>query len=568
MSGVIKSLTTKIGADTSDFIKELKKVDRELKSTSKEANELQKGLELKFDAGRFVQAQRQVQIALSNTEDKAEAIRKQLKFLEDSGSVDTAGYQKLQLELAKTENNAEKLKQQLEKLDEIKFKNLTKGFDDFGNKMENAGAKLRGVSLAASGALAGIGVLAKGAAASGASFDDMAQRTQIATEKLEELRYVALQTGVEEDQLQKALIKTRAAWADLESGNINNQTKALEQLGITAGEFQTSEDAFDGVINALSNISDKTQQAALANEIFGDKLANNLIPYLNAGSDEIQRLKDEFAEMPSLSADQVAALAGLDDEFNRLNQTWEYSKMQLGLALLPLIEEFTGMITDDVLPVVQDFADWFGSLDESMQKAMIGGLGFIAILSPLLIMVGKVSYGIGALVKMFTTLNATTIKTTAGFMALAGALTMGLDLIHNWGQMSAVEKVLKSLAVAALTAAAAMAVFHASASVGLAVGAIAAGVTAARGAIEAAKKKLLPDEPALDVSTEGIERSMNNNDNYNLPSRDNAGSYIEDNSKIEVNIEMNPTGDLNYDAKDLANEVIKQIVIQKQALGR
>lgn len=35
MSDVIKSLTAKIGADTSDFIKEIKKVDREINLTKK-----------------------------------------------------------------------------------------------------------------------------------------------------------------------------------------------------------------------------------------------------------------------------------------------------------------------------------------------------------------------------------------------------------------------------------------------------------------------------------------------------------------------------------------------------
>ena len=99
MADTIKGLTVKIGADTSDFIKELKKVDKEINSTQKSATALQKGLELEFDDKRFTQAQKQVQKALDTTEQKAEAIRKQLKYLEDSGGVDTYGYEKLQLEL-------------------------------------------------------------------------------------------------------------------------------------------------------------------------------------------------------------------------------------------------------------------------------------------------------------------------------------------------------------------------------------------------------------------------------------------------------------------------------------
>ena len=44
MAESIKGLSVKIGADTSDFIKGLKKVDKEINLTTKQANELQKGL--------------------------------------------------------------------------------------------------------------------------------------------------------------------------------------------------------------------------------------------------------------------------------------------------------------------------------------------------------------------------------------------------------------------------------------------------------------------------------------------------------------------------------------------
>ena len=67
---------------------------------------------------------------------------------------------------------------------------------------------------------------------------------------------------------------------------------------------------------------------------------------------------------------------------------------------------------------------------------------------------------------------------------------IGLNLIADWKKMSTVEKILKSLAVAALVAAAAMTVFHASWSVGVAVGAIAAGVVAGIAAIKAASKEI------------------------------------------------------------------------------
>ena len=57
-SNSIKGLTVKIGADTSDFIKGLKSVDREINQTQKTANALQKGLKLDYNEKNFIQAQK------------------------------------------------------------------------------------------------------------------------------------------------------------------------------------------------------------------------------------------------------------------------------------------------------------------------------------------------------------------------------------------------------------------------------------------------------------------------------------------------------------------------------
>ena len=42
----------------------------------------------------------------------------------------------------------------------------------------------------------------------------------------------------------------------------------------------------------------------------------------------------------------------------------------------------------------------------------------------------------------------------------------------------------------------------------------------------------------------------------------------EDNSTTNIEIGVNATGNLDYDAKTLADEVIRQIALRKQASGR
>ena len=134
----MKSITTKIGLNTDDFLKGLKSIDRELKKTEKTAKQLEKGLSLEFDEKRFTQAQKQVQAALKITDEKAQQLRKELKFLEEHGAVDTSGYKAIQAELAKAENEALQLNEQLERINKIKFDQAGKGFRDFGDKLEEA----------------------------------------------------------------------------------------------------------------------------------------------------------------------------------------------------------------------------------------------------------------------------------------------------------------------------------------------------------------------------------------------------------------------------------------------
>ena len=229
-SDKIKGLSVKIGADTSDFIKEIKKVDKELSQTQKTANELQKGLQLEFNDKNFIQAQKQVQTALKATEEKAEAIRQQLKFLEDNNGVNTEGYQKLQTELAKSETKAIQLKKQLDEIDKLKFDNATKGITNLSKQLGVAASKTKGLSIASAAAIAGIYKLGSDAATTGGNLQDMADRLNVSAEALQRYDYIALQSGVETEQLVKSMAKVRDAVGTALSGQTNTATASLEKL--------------------------------------------------------------------------------------------------------------------------------------------------------------------------------------------------------------------------------------------------------------------------------------------------------------------------------------------------
>lgn len=566
MADTIKGLTVKIGADTSDFIKELKKVDKEINATQKTANQLQKGLQLEFDSTRFTQAQKKVKQALDTTEAKAKAIREQLQYLESTGGIDTTGYQQLETELAKTETRALQLREQLEQIDKLKFENATKNITKLSNGLETAAKKTALVSAAAVGAIAGIYKLGSDAATTGANLQDMADRLDISAEALQRYDYIALQSGVETEQLVKSIAKARDAVGTALAGGTNTASKALQTLFGDLSKIPTgTEEAFTAIIEQLSKVEDSTMQAYYANEIFGERLATNLIPLINNGADRLEQLGEEFESIGYLSNEQVQSLADFDDELNIMKERLSLAKTELGIAMLPIMEQFADILSNVVVPAIKSLAEWFGSLPEPMQNIITGALMLTAVLSPVLLVMSKIIGVIPNLIKMFTNLKNASWQTYAGVAAIAAVLGLVFDLVGNWAEMSTLEKVLKSLALAFLVAAAAVTVFHASWSLGLAVGAIAASVVAGIAAINSAGQSIGIDTNFTDTSS--VESAANSLGT--IPTSSGSGStYNEDNSQYNININMEATGDLNYDAEELANAVIKKIVVAKQSSGR
>lgn len=567
MADKIKGLTVKIGADTTDFLRELKKVDKEINATQKTATELEKSLQLEFNANRFTQAQQQVQRALTETNEKAKAIKEQLAYLERTGGIDTDGYQKLQLELAKTETQALKLNEQLKQIDKLKFDNATKGIKDLSSNLSTAAKKTAILSATAAGAIAGIYKLGTSTAKTGAELQDYSDRLGVSAEELQRWNYIAMQSGLETEQLTKSMSKARDAIGTALTGGSNSATNALQTLLGDLGKLPNdTAQGFDVIINALAGVKDSTLQAYYANEIFGEKLATDLLPLINQGAGTIAKFNNEFEQIGYLSNEQVQSLADFDNQMNIVNSKLELAKNELGLALLPIVEKFTEILTDYVVPAIRNVAEWFDNLSEPMQNIITGGLMLIGVLSPMLLIMSKIVGVVPSLIKMFNSLKSASWQTYAGIAAIGGALGLVFDLIGNWGELTTLEKVLRSLALVALVAAAAITVFHASWSLGLAVGAITAAVVTGIAAINSAGKSIGIDTNFSD--TDSVKNYASGS--YKVPTNADYGSktYNEDNSTYNININADLSGDLNYDAKTLANEVIKQIQVAKQSSGR
>lgn len=457
MAETIRGITISIGADTKSFESGIKKVDKSVNQTNKQVDALQKSLTIEYDASRFTQAQKLAQDALITTEQKAEALRKELNYLESTG-VDTQSekYQKFQTELIKTESQAVKLRDKLEQINRIPLDNLIKQINQLGSAFTTAGQMMMPFSVASSGILAGLGKLTSEVISTGASFDDTAQRINLSAEELQKWQYIAMQTGLDNSQLETSLTKVQAGLADLASGTTSTASTALQELGFTAEQASLGMSAnFEKIIEALQNIEDPVLQALYVNEIFGDRLGSKLLPLLNAGGEGLEQLTAEFESLGYMTNEQVSSLADFDDMLNRIKYSLAQAGNQVALALLPVLEQLANLVQERIIPYIQRLADWFSSLSESQQKLILVITAITAVLGPALLVLGKLTTGIGGLMKTLVGLKGTLdiftthpiIATITTIITIIGVLLALMTQLYNSNEefKASVDSLLNSL---------------------------------------------------------------------------------------------------------------------------
>ena len=581
------SFTIKIGADTGTFMESMKGMNREITKTQKSANDLEKSLDFKYDETRAVQAMGQFQRAIELCDEKAEALRAQLKHMDESGKFDKSDYAKLQLELARVETQSAKAAEGLERIKNIKVEQLNAKIEKLGDSIEKAGQKVSVFSAAAAAAIAGAAAIGKSAAATGAEIDDMTQQFDVSAETVQRWNYLALQSGVDATAFSRALIRARAAMADLSAGTANAATETLTKLGISARQFGSDEEMFDGIVKALSEVEDRSLQTAYANELFGDKIATQLLPYINAGAADLAKWNAEFEAMPSLTGEEAAELAELDDTFNRLSVTMQYATAQLGEAFAPIIERVVAFIEESVVPALESLAEWFENLSPGMQDTILAMLGIVAVAGPLLILIGKMVPRLKALIPLFSKLNSTAGRTGISVAALSTAVGLVFSIIQNWEKMGTGAKVLAvlgTITAAALGAAIAFGAFHSAWSLGVAVAGITAGIVTAVAAVNSAKDEIevpdnLPDYDADEVANGVMNGSytppeysaetggIGMNDLAELPEYTSSGggaSYTDNTYADQYNVTVNVTSP-GATAEEIAAAVGREIATLAQS---
>lgn len=197
--------------------------------------------------------------------------------------------------------------------------------------------------------------------------------TGMSPEEIQELEYASAIIGVSTDKIsdaQKTIITNMQA---AKNGG-EEYIKMFSDLGInitdTSGQLRDSNDVFYEVIDALSEMQNKTERDAAAMAIMGES-ARDLNPIISQGSDILKQYAQDAQDTSYvLSTEQVAALADVDEKYQELQLRQEAVRKQLAAEFAPTAEKvydkFGELVTDAGEALIDSgIADSLGSILES-----------------------------------------------------------------------------------------------------------------------------------------------------------------------------------------------------------
>lgn len=151
---------------------------------------------------------------------------------------------------------------------------------------------------------------------------DMAQAAGSSVEEFSAMAYAIKGAGIEAEEFTKLNIKLASSAVDAAKG-VKSSSDAWKALGVQVknsdGSIKSNNQLLLEAADAFSQYADGPEKAALASDIFGDKLAGRLIPFLNKGRQGIEALlqeADDFGQV--IGTDAAKAADNFNDNMDRL----------------------------------------------------------------------------------------------------------------------------------------------------------------------------------------------------------------------------------------------------------
>lgn len=255
--------------------------------------------------------------------------------------------------------------------------------------VKTAGKWAAGIVAGATAVGAAMVAAAKDTAADLDVIDKASIRMGITAESYQELAYAAELSGVSMSTMEKAAKK-------LEGTDLN----------------------LDDAINQLMSIDNEAERAAAAAELFGENVAYEMTPLLQAGAEGMQSMRDEANELGLvMSGDAVKSGAAMNDMFTKIDQSIATLKNSLLVELMPYVMEILQFLIDEI-----------PKIKEVIQKVMAA---MMPIVKPILEAVMSLFKSIFSLINGDVEGFATNFKNVFSNLGTA-AVTLGKNIMQNF----------------------------------------------------------------------------------------------------------------------------------------
>lgn len=181
---------------------------------------------------------------------------------------------------------------------------------------------------------------AKGAVEAAARLEDLKLATGISTDGLQQLAYVGKEFGVDMEQIAKGVEQLSAKLA----GGDKSATAAVELLGLNVRTLleQGPQEAFVQIADAAGRIDDPMTKSAIAAELFGGRLAKQLLPMLGDVRDRMNEVPKDAIISDANIAKAHEFEVGLDHLETKL-KSWTVSVVGVASTYNTWLESGTGL---------------------------------------------------------------------------------------------------------------------------------------------------------------------------------------------------------------------------------
>lgn len=443
MAGNIKGIVIEFAGDTTKLDKALRQIKNSTKDIDAELRQVNKAL--KFNP-TSVELWRQKQDLLKQKIKETENNLKELKNIQaqmDAKGVDknSEAYRRVQREIIEAESKLKTFNAELRKVGQVNLRAMSEQFKDMGNKLTAAGQAMRGLSTAAAAVTAAIGALTVKSGKWADDMNTMSKRYRIGTKDLQMYSAAAELVDVDVETIAATHRKLTKSMASAEDGT-GKQAEAFEALDISVtdanGQLRDSDAVWNDVIQKLSAVENETEREALAMDLLG-KSAGDLNPLLEDGGETYKNLAETMQKygLDFIDQDTLNQANEFNDALDTIKAVGMVAFQQLGTQLAA----YLAPAMEKVVDVVGRLAEWFGNLSPRTQAIIAGIAAVVAVLAPLLIGLGKISFAISSIMSLMATLGPAIGGIVATFgpviLIIGAVVAAGVLLYKNWDKIKA-----------------------------------------------------------------------------------------------------------------------------------